>query len=81
LEVYLYADAGVPRRRIRGLLVIAFLAVGAGLASRVAGLLSSLERPTVDAHFSIRGAQHPPANVVVVRIDSNSTGHLPAWPF
>ena len=72
---------GATRRRVLGLLVVGLLATAAGLAIHTAGLLNWLERDTVDARFSLRGAQHPPSDVVVVGIDNDSLGVLPRFPF
>ena len=69
------------RRRVLGLLAVGLLAAAAGLAIHAAGLLNWLERDTVDARFSLRGAQHPPSDVVVVGIDNDSLGVLPRFPF
>jgi serine/threonine protein kinase/CHASE2 domain-containing sensor protein len=72
---------GATRRRILGLLAVGLLAASAGLALHAEGLLNWMERDTVDARFSLRGAQSPPSNVVVVGIDNNSLGVLPRFPF
>jgi serine/threonine-protein kinase len=72
---------GVPGRRILGLLAIALLAAGAGLAAHATGLLAWLERPAVDARFSLRGSEGPAKDIVVVAVDSDSLGVLPRHPF
>jgi CHASE2 domain-containing sensor protein/predicted Ser/Thr protein kinase len=72
---------GVTRRRVLGLLAVALLASAGGLAAHAAGLLGWLERDSVDARFSLRGEQRPPADVVVVGIDNDSLGQLPRYPF
>jgi CHASE2 domain-containing sensor protein len=64
------------RRRNLGLLAVAAVAAGTGLAAHAGGLLVWLERGTVDARFSLRGRRHPPPNVVVVGIDKDSVGSL-----
>jgi CHASE2 domain-containing sensor protein/predicted Ser/Thr protein kinase len=69
------------RRRVLGLLAVGLLAAGAGLAIHATGLLNWLERDSVDARFSLRGAQHPSSDVVVVGIDNDSLGVLPRYPF
>ncbi len=68
-------------RRALALLAAALLAFAAGWAAHDGGLLDWLERMTVDARFSLRGRQAPPASVVVVGIDENSLGQLPRFPF
>ncbi|MCW3058020.1 MAG: hypothetical protein JWO21_1989 [Solirubrobacterales bacterium] len=70
-----------PRSRILGLLAVALVATGAGLAVRAGGLLNRLERDTVDARFSLRGHQRPPSGVLVVGVDNDSLGALPRYPF
>jgi CHASE2 domain-containing sensor protein len=70
-----------PGVRVRGLLAVALLALAAGLAAHTGGFLGWLERDTVDARFSLRGPQRPPADLVVVGIDNDSLGVLPRYPF
>jgi serine/threonine protein kinase/CHASE2 domain-containing sensor protein len=70
-----------PRRRALALLAVALVATGAGVAVRLSGALDWLGRSTVDARFSLRGAQLPPGDVVVVGIDNDSIGSLPRYPF
>ena len=72
---------GATRRRILGLLAVGLLAAAAGLAAHATGVLDWLERGYVDARFSLRGAQRPPSDVVVVGIDNDSLGVLPRYPF
>jgi CHASE2 domain-containing sensor protein len=57
-------------------LTAALLAVGAYEGN----VFGSLELKTIDARFSIRGAQ-PPRNIVIVAIDNNSVAHLGGYPF
>jgi serine/threonine protein kinase/CHASE2 domain-containing sensor protein len=68
------------RRRYLGLLAVALLAAGAGLAVHFAGVSNWLDRNTVDARFSLRGSQGPPRDVVVVGIDNQSLRTLPRPP-
>jgi adenylate cyclase len=79
----------VRKERTRATL---FQAVGLALSSLALlaflfGLLRPLELGVVDAHFSIRGKQKPPRDVVVVKIDdatfdSRADGGLGLqWPF
>lgn len=63
------------------LIVVGALAAAAGLAARGTGALNWLERPSIDARFSLRGSLGAPANVVVVGLDSESVHALPAFPF
>lgn len=71
----------VTRRRVLGVLAVGLLAAATGLALHSAGLLSWLERDTVDARFSLRGREAPARDVVVVGIDNDSLGQLPRYPF
>lgn len=73
-------NADSPRRVVL-LLAVALLATAAGTAAYVNGALVWLERATVDARFSLRGSQHPPADVAIVGIDNTSLGDLPRYPF
>jgi adenylate cyclase len=57
------------RRKTVGLLMVAVLAAGFGVIAHATSLLRRSELQTVDARFSIRGTQRPPANVVLVEID------------
>jgi adenylate cyclase len=57
------------RRRAVALLVVAILAVGVGVGAYATHLLRGSELQTIDARFSIRGKQAPPADVVLVAID------------
>jgi len=72
---------GLGRRNVLGLLVVGLLAAVVGLGTHGARLLGWFERDSVDARFSLRGAQRPPSDVVVVGIDNDSLGQLPRYPF
>lgn len=75
------------RARQRRLRAILFLGVGLGLTTLgvfayATDALRDPELDTVDARFSIRGAQRPPDNVVVVKIDDVTFDELgERWPF
>ncbi|HEX2293652.1 MAG TPA: adenylate/guanylate cyclase domain-containing protein, partial [Gaiellaceae bacterium] len=64
-----------------------FLAVGLGatglwLVAYGAGFFDELELDTVDARFTVRGEQDPPANLAVVKIDDVTFDDLNLqWPF
>jgi adenylate cyclase len=77
--------AGPARTRRLRLAMLAIVAVGfTGLAivAYETELLGSLELSTVNARFSIRGRQRPPANVVLVEIDETTFDELGLqWPF
>jgi len=51
------------------------------VASHAAGLLNWLERPSVDARFSLRGRDRAPSSLLVVGIDDESVAKLPQFPF
>ena len=63
-----------------GLLLAAALASAAGLIARATGAMQWLERPTVDARFSLRGSVGPSHDVALVAIDENSVAVLPRQP-
>lgn len=72
------------RRRLRLLLVLcasaATLLVALGLYAT--GALRSQELGTVDARFSVRGKEKPPADLAVVAIDANAFRVVRrTWPF
>jgi adenylate cyclase len=61
---------------------VAFLAGAVALAAYWGHVFRGLELTTVDARFSNRGAQAPPRDVVVVKIDDVTFGQLGVrWPF
>ena len=66
-------------------LLLALVAVGAtglALAGYAARTLRSLDLNTVNARFSVRGAEKPPSNVVVVAVDDASISTInKQWPF
>ena len=59
----------VRRARLFGLLAVALVAVGLGVAGYATSLLRTLDLSTVDTRFSIRGTEPRPDDIVVVRID------------
>ena len=68
------------RGRNLGLLAVVLIAVGAGFAVHFAAPSNWLDRNTVDTHFSLRGSQGAPHDVVVVGIDNQSLRTLPRPP-
>ena len=66
---------------------VLFLSVGLGatalgLVAYGTDALRNLELDSVDARFSIRGKQKPPADLIVVQIDDVTFNELePQWPF
>jgi adenylate cyclase len=68
------------RGRNLGLLAVALIAAGAGLAVHFGSVSNWLERDTIDARFSLRGSQSPPRDVAVVGIDERSLASLPRPP-
>ena len=76
---------GARQQRFRTIL---FLLVGFGTTGLVLliwgfGVLDSFERDSIDARFSIRGTQEPPAQIVVVAIDDVTTNAIRkyVWPY
>jgi adenylate cyclase len=76
-----------PRRSLRRLRLITFLAVAAGLtglvvAAYAGNVVDGAELDTVDQRFEIRGSNGAPPDVVVVGIDDVTFGDLQRrWPF
>src|SRR3954454_4097280 len=56
-------------------------AIAVALVAHAAGLLSGLERLTVDARFTIRGSEPAPRDIVLIEVDNHSLGQLPRFPF
>jgi adenylate cyclase len=77
--------AGPARTRRLRLALLAIVALGTTALAIVAyetDLLRTLELSTVNARFSIRGHRRPPANIVLVEIDSETFNELGLqWPF
>ena len=63
------------------LALVAFGATAIGVTLYATGVLDSLEGNTVDARFSTRGTQKPPANIAIVAIDDKTFQDLNAFPF
>jgi adenylate cyclase len=65
----------------------ALVAIAVGVALTLTGALQAQEQQTVDARFSIRGAQHSPRNLLVVAVDDTTFTDFIAqnlraqWPF
>ncbi len=57
------------RRKAVALLAVALLAVGVSLLGAATHLLRRSELQTINARFSVRGPEHPPADIVFVAID------------
>jgi adenylate cyclase len=74
--------ARTRRLRLALLAIVALGATGLAIVAYETNLLRSLELSTVDARFSIRGRERPPANIVLVEIDSTTFDELGLqWPF
>ena len=72
------------RRRLRLLLLfaVAMLAGGIGVLAYGNNAFRALENDSVDARFSIRGDEKPPANIVIVGVDDTTIQHLNLqWPY
>ena len=52
------------------------LSAGVALAAGTSGVLDAVERSSIDARFSIRGARKPPSNLAVVGIDGPTFSEL-----
>jgi adenylate cyclase len=60
------------RRKLVGLLTVAFLAAGLGVLGHATHLLRRSELQSIDARFSVRGKQNPPQGLVLVAINPSS---------
>ena len=76
---------GARHQRLQGVL---FLGVGLATTGLVLlvwgfGVFDQFERNSLDARFSIRGTQKPPAEIVVVAIDDVTTNAITkyVWPY
>ena len=58
-----------PRSRRIALLVVALVAVGAGIAVYATGVLNRVEHSSVDARFDVRGDRKPNPDIVIVEVD------------
>jgi adenylate cyclase len=64
------------------LALVAVAATGLALGGYAARTLRTLDLNTVNARFSVRGAQKPPSNIVVVAVDDASIATVnKQWPF
>jgi adenylate cyclase len=64
------------------LALVAIAATGLALGGYAARALRSLDLNTVNARFSVRGAQKAPSNIVVVAVDDASISTInKQWPF
>jgi adenylate cyclase len=67
------------------LLFFGFVGLGAVLLALLTysfGILDEFDRQTVDTRFDLRGAQPPPSDVIVVKIDAVTFDQLQQqWPF
>jgi adenylate cyclase len=68
--------AGWRRRKTALLVAVAVLAAGAGVAAYATHLLARTELQSIDARFTIRGAGHAPASIVLVQIDNATLQQL-----
>jgi adenylate cyclase len=64
------------RRNVVGLVLVALLAGGIGVAAYATHLLRRSELQTIDARFAIRGAQKPPSDIVFVAISVQAEREL-----
>ena len=70
--------------RLRGLLLglVALASAAIAIAAYATNLLKPQDRSTIDTRFSVRGADRPPSNIVVVKIDDKTFQDLgQQWPF
>jgi adenylate cyclase len=64
------------------LALVAIASTGLALGGYAARALRTLDLNTVNARFSVRGAEKPPSNIVVVAVDDASISTInKQWPF
>ena len=64
------------------LVIVALVAALCGVAAYAGNLLRQPELATIDARFTLRGSEKPPADVVLVAIDAKTFNDLDLrWPF
>jgi adenylate cyclase len=64
------------RRNVVGLVMVAILAGGIGVAAYATHLLRRSELQTIDARFTLRGTRKPPSNIVFVAISVQTEREL-----
>ena len=70
------------RRREVAMLTVILVAVALAVVAYATGLMRALELQSVDARFSVRGAQERPDDIVVVGVDDVTFDQLgQQWPF
>jgi adenylate cyclase len=70
--------------RLRAVLfgLVTLVSAAAAITAFATNALRTQDLSTVDARFSIRGAQRPPSNIVIVKIDDVTFDELNIeWPF
>jgi adenylate cyclase len=67
---------GWQRRKTSLLIAVAVLAAGLGVLGYATHLLRRTELQTIDARFSIRGAERAPSDIVLVNIDNSTLVEL-----
>ncbi len=73
---------GLRRRREVALLIVVIVAAATGIVTQATNLMRTLELQTVDARFTVRGAQPAPDNIALVQIDDRTFTELGVqWPF
>jgi len=70
------------RRRALLLVAVGVVASAMSVAAFAGHLLQGPELQVIDTHFSLRGAQRPPADVAVVGVDAHTFQQIKrTWPF
>lgn len=69
-------------RKRKGMIGVAIIAAAIGLALLFSNAVTRLENDSIDARFSLRGAQPTPSDVAVIGIDAKTFQALDRrWPF
>ena len=77
------APRKLRRRREIAILLVVVAAATIALVAHATNLMRALELQSVDARFSVRGAQAQPQDIVIVEVDDRTFTELPRvqWPF
>src|SRR5450755_1013087 len=71
-----------PRLRKLLLALVALISATVAIAGYAGHALRTQDLSTVDARFAVRGAQRPPSNIVIVKVDDVTFSDLNRqWPF
>jgi adenylate cyclase len=78
----LTSRSGLRRRREAAILLVAIAAAAIAVVAYATHLMRALEQQSVDARFSVRGAQEQPQEFALVEVDDRTFSELGVqWPY